>query len=408
MADGLLPEGNEAGRSETQGLIHDWPLWVLMAADWGLGLWLLPRLPRLVPLHWGFSGQADGWGSPLTLVVALPLVTAGIYAVMLGLRRWGLDVMSGFLLSEALGRQLRWLAVTLLCGVHIALLVKCLGTDTGEPRSLFLAIALGFIFAGNILPRMEPNPTTAPTPERRALWRVIYRRAGHYLVVAGLFQAATVWLPSPMLLFTVLGSMLLASLDPVIRIARLRAYRPGAVTSIAEENSEIALLSWHDILPLAGLPCAFFAHHLLPNWVWLGAPLIAWLLLLAEAGLTKGEVKRVSVQMRGWVVLGLELAIASGVFLAFGQLIPILAGLAAINLSAAAGQILARRSATQPAKNRWGQGPVIWDPTDPRLFAPKGLGLGWTFNFARVSSWLLLVGMLGFMFWIAYSPTIPV
>jgi len=408
MADGLFPDGNEAGRSETQGLIHDWPLWVLMAADWGLGLWLLPRLPRLVPLHWGFSGQADGWGSPLTLVVALPLITAGIYAVLLGLRRWGLDAMSGFLLSGALGRQLRWLTVTLLCGVHLALLLKGLSKDTGEPRLLFLAIALGFVFAGNILPRMEPNPTTAPTPERRAAWRVVYRNAGHYLVAAGLFQAATVWLPSPTLLFTVLGSTVLASVDPMIRIAKLRAYRPNAPAAVTEEATGSDLFSRYDLLALAGLLGVMFAHRLVAAWVWLGVPLLAWLLLLAEARLAKGEVKRVSVQMRGWVVLGLELAIASGAFLAFGQLIPILAGLAAINFCAAAGQILAKRSATSSAKAQWGQGPVIWDPADPRLFAPKGLGLGWTFNFARVSSWLLLVGMLGFMFWIAYSPAVPV
>jgi len=407
MADGLLPEGRETGRSETQDLIHDWPLWVLMAADFCLGLWLLPRFPRLVPLHWGYSGQADGWASPLTLVLALPLATLVIYGLLLVVRRWGLDAMSGLQFSAALGRQLRWLAVTLLCGVHLALLLKGLSKDAGEPRMMFLAIALGFIFAGNILPRMEPNPTTAPTPERRAAWRGIYRIAGHYLVAAGLFQAATVWLPSPMLLFTVLGSTLLASLGPVIRIAQMRAYRPDTCASLPEEAAGTALFSWYDLLPLAGLLGTGLAHRLLASWVWLGAPFLAWALLMAEAGLAKGEVRRASIQMRGWVVLGLELALASGALLSFGPLIPILAGLAALNLCAAAGQILAKRSATPSAKGHWGQGPVIWDPADPRLFAPKGLGLGWTFNFARVSSWLLLVGMLGFMFWIAFSQKLP-
>lgn len=403
MADGVLPEGCETERPEPLGLIHDWPLWVLLAADVVLGLCLLPKLPRLVPLHWGFSGQADGWGSPLTLVLALPLVTLGIYGVLLGLRRWGLDTMSGFLLSGALGRQLRWLTVTLLCGVHLALLLKGLSKDTGEPRLLFLAIALSFVFVGNILPRMEPNPATAPTPERRAAWRVVYRNAGHYLVAAGLFQAATVWLPSPILLFTVLGSTVLASVDPMIRIAKMRAYRPGASAAVTEEGTGSGLFSRYDLLALAGLLGAAVAHRRTEDWKWLGVPIMAWLLLLAEAGLTKGEVRRASVQMRGWLVLGLELAIASSLLLAYGPLIPILAGLAALNLSAAAGQILAKGSATPWAKGQWGQGPVLWDPADPRLFTPKGLGLGWTFNFARVSSWLLLLGMLGFMFGIAFS-----
>ncbi|MFZ1613384.1 MAG: DUF1648 domain-containing protein, partial [Holophaga sp.] len=133
MADGLLSEGCETGESKAQGLNQDWPLWLLMVGDLALGLWLLPRLPRLVPLHWGLSGQADGWGSPLTLVWAVPLATVGIYMLLLGVSRWGLDAMSGLQFSGAIGRQLRWLAVTLLCGVHIALLVKGLARDAGEP-----------------------------------------------------------------------------------------------------------------------------------------------------------------------------------------------------------------------------------------------------------------------------------
>lgn len=403
MADGLLSEGFETSEPKVQGLIQDWPLWLLMVGDFALGLWLLPRLPRLVPLHWGISGQADGWGSPLTLVWAVPLATVGIYTVLLGVSRWGLDAMSGLQFSGAIGRQLRWLAVTLLCGVHIALLVKGLARDAGEPRLLFLAIAVGFIFAGNLLPRMEPNPTTAPTPARRAEWRSIYRSAGHYLVAAGLFQAITIWLPSPALLVTVLGSTVLASCAPIIRMARLRAYRPGSDIPFVE-SGRVALVGPYDLLPLSGLLLVFFSNHFLATWLWLGVPLLAWGLLWFEAWLTKGEVRRVSVQMRGWVVLGLELALASRMLMRFGQLTPILAGLAALNLCAAAGQILARRSATPAARAQWGQGPVIWDPADPRLFAPKGLGLGWTFNFARVASWILLLGMLGFMFWIAFEP----
>jgi len=404
MADELLSAGWEGGRPDTQGLIRDWPLWVLMAADWTLGLWLLPKIPKLVPLHWGLSGQADGWGSPLSLVLPLPAATVLIYVVLLGVSRWGLDSMSGFHLSAPIRRQLRWLVVTVLSGIHIALLLKSQGQDTGLPRLPFLGLALGFMVAGNLLPRMEPNPLTAPTPERRAEWRTIYRSAGRYLVAAGLFQAVTLWLPSPMLIFTVLGSIILASLDPMIRVARLRAYRPGHGKPAAETHEPLSLFSAYDLLALGGFMGLFLFRLALPIWMWVGVPLLAWALLCGEAILlSNGEVKRTSVQMRGWVVLGLELSLGCHALLVYGQLLPILVGLTALNLCAAVGQGLARKSATPIAQDRWGQGPVLWDPADPRLFAPKGLGLGWTFNFARVASWVLLLGMFGFMYWMAFA-----
>jgi uncharacterized membrane protein len=57
-----------------------------------------------------------------------------------------------------------------------------------------------------------------------------------------------------------------------------------------------------------------------------------------------------------------------------------------LGLSAAA-----RRMAAEGHPLPKGYGPFLYrDPEDPRLIVPKLVGIGWTFNFARPSAWLLL------------------
>ena len=42
----------------------------------------------------------------------------------------------------------------------------------------------------------------------------------------------------------------------------------------------------------------------------------------------------------------------------------------------------------------WKGGLVYANAADPRLIVPKTNGLGWTFNFAKPSAWVLLVVLL--------------
>jgi uncharacterized membrane protein len=70
-----------------------------------------------------------------------------------------------------------------------------------------------------------------------------------------------------------------------------------------------------------------------------------------------------------------------------------------VGLALLAGALGARRSARQLAEQGQslpkGYGPLIYrNPEDPRLIVPKLVGIGWTFNFAHRSAWLLLALLL--------------
>ena len=51
-------------------------LLALCAVNFAAHLVFYPALPETVPIHWGFDGQADGWGSKATILVmaALPFL----------------------------------------------------------------------------------------------------------------------------------------------------------------------------------------------------------------------------------------------------------------------------------------------------------------------------------------------
>jgi uncharacterized membrane protein len=105
-----------------------------------------------------------------------------------------------------------------------------------------------------------------------------------------------------------------------------------------------------------------------------------------------------------WVAIAQACAISTIAVLLPLQRVPsprVLVGglLGLVGLALLAGALGARRSARQLAEQGQslpkGYGPLIYrNPEDPRLIVPKLVGIGWTFNFAHRSAWLLLALLL--------------
>lgn len=405
MAHDVLPEGVGAGAPEPARLTRDWPLWLLLALDWAVAAWSLPRLPDPTPLHWNLHGTVDRWGSPAEAAFLLPVCAVAGYLIALGLSALqGRGREASRTPGEAV-RQTRWILVTAVSGIHLALLMSLVQGGTGSPRWLFLPLALLLMFVGNLLPRVEPGLRPSAPPEVREAWRGTYRAAGRFLVGAGLVQACTFWLPPAVFAGVLAGSLLLAVFAPFVLLSsRLRHLRTQASEPPAQEGHAAGpLLSPHDGAAFAGLAGLLLLQRILgPDAI--GAPLrwvipgllAAWAVLLADAARpTPQEVRRTANLLRGWLILGLATGTAC-LGLPFGRpAVPILTALVAVHLFPGLAQAHARHTAPEAARDQWGEGPMLWDADDPRVIVPKGLGLGWSYNFARGAAWVLLLGMLG-------------
>ncbi|HEU4952080.1 MAG TPA: DUF1648 domain-containing protein [Holophagaceae bacterium] len=184
-----------------------------------------------------------------------------------------------------------------------------------------------------------------------------------------------------------------------------------------------ALLSFHDLLPVAGLASAWlWIQHWLPrlpervpaHWNAAGQvdgwmdkrqlfmpPLLlaglAWLLIfLLGLALRNGDARRQASSralgiLRGWLACGV--ALLAGYIGPMGAVQggrAVLLGLGLLLACVVAGTVLVLRQlrlappipGASESDYRWG-GLIYSNPRDPRLLVPKRYGLGWTFNYSR-------------------------
>lgn len=109
---------------------------VLVAADWR-------GLPERVPMHFGFSGEADAWGGR-GLVLFLPLLTAAIYVALTLLARyphvfnypWPITERNAeeqYRLAVRLLRVVKGVIVLIFLAIYLSIRQTAAGAATGMP-----------------------------------------------------------------------------------------------------------------------------------------------------------------------------------------------------------------------------------------------------------------------------------
>lgn len=136
-------------------------LLVLCLVNFAAHLFFYPSLPETVPIHWGFDGQADGWGPKSTILVlcALPL---GILLLLAVVPRIDPRAQN----YEKFGKIYRGfvIGITLfLCGMTwlSELTVFQVLPGSNNLVSLLVCGGLGILFIalGNYMPRIRQNYT---------------------------------------------------------------------------------------------------------------------------------------------------------------------------------------------------------------------------------------------------------
>lgn len=188
-----------------------------------LGFVLVPS-NAILPVHWGLTGEPDGFmGRNAALLMPL-LVTAALLAIFSGLVR--------FSAPERLepGRYLMRAVIPALVGLFLVIQVGTVSIGLGLEVSMVRLIALGLgvllLVMGNMLPKTQPNahagirlPWNLSSP---AVWQATHRAGGIVSLAGGLLLIglALVTGEAPVLLVGVILAMLL----PVV-VAGLVSYR---------------------------------------------------------------------------------------------------------------------------------------------------------------------------------------
>lgn len=181
---------------------------------------LYPNLPKQMPIHWGPGGQPDNFGSRLTGAFMAPLLSAGVYLLMLVLPR--IDPRQNNI--RRFGdtyRLIRTGIVIFLVFVHFLTLNAVMRAGMTLNTTLMIA-AVGLFLAvvGNYLPRTRSNwflgVRTPWTLSSERVWKKTHRLAGRLFVVGGILLAAVGFLLPGSLVWVLLGVVVIMALVPVM------------------------------------------------------------------------------------------------------------------------------------------------------------------------------------------------
>lgn len=189
---------NKSESTETSGLY-----WILAVLPLIITLLVLPGMPDTVPAHYGFSGQADRWGSKYELLI-LPCLTI-VFAFGF---RWFLLTTTNLKSSPLQDGQKNSnkKVINLSSFIFVAMFnvmtyiflytsyhgVKNIDS-VGFNRILSVLLCLMYIIIGNYLPKCKPNPfigiRVSWTLNNDEVWFRTHRFGGKVFMIGGFIGA---------------------------------------------------------------------------------------------------------------------------------------------------------------------------------------------------------------------------
>lgn len=179
-----------------------------------VGLLLWGRLPAAVPVHFDFTGTADGYAGKAFAVFGLPALLTGGHLLCLALTF--ADPKAENIGKKPMG-LLFWIIPVTSIAVCSGIYAAALGQRVDMRMVCQLLLGVLLLLMGNLLPKVRQNytfgiklPWTLHDPEN---WNRTHRFAGWCMALSGLFIAATALFPSALSIF---AAALFSTLPPVL------------------------------------------------------------------------------------------------------------------------------------------------------------------------------------------------
>ena len=195
-------------------------MWLLALLPLVLVAVFYARLPDEVPMHWGFDGEIDRYGSKneLWLIGALGPLFALLFQFLPRLDPKKRNYERFHTYYEAFALVLvAFIAVMM----GIALLESFRPGTLSMGRVVSALVGLLFVFIGNLMGKVKPNffmgirtPWTLSDPD---VWNRTHRLGGGLFFLAGLATVASaLLLPEQVTFWVLLAGVLLAALVPTV------------------------------------------------------------------------------------------------------------------------------------------------------------------------------------------------
>lgn len=191
-------------RSEAFNLILMTAMFITAAIAW-------PGAPDSIPVHWDISGQVDGYGGKFEGLLLLPLMTIGIYLMLLFIPRID-PKRANYDRFGNVYRVIRTLLVVfmaLLYGVIIAF-INGISIDVGRVIPVMVGILLAVLgnYFGKLKPTWFVGIRTPWTLTSELSWTKTHKLGGKLFVVFGILLALAGILGQNWLFLVIMGLFL--------------------------------------------------------------------------------------------------------------------------------------------------------------------------------------------------------
>jgi uncharacterized membrane protein len=206
-------------RVDGDTLRKDAVLITLIALDVVFGLVAWNFMPARVPIHWGASGQVNGWGPAWVNAILFPGIAILLYLTFLYIPL--IDPLHrNYAAFTAPLRVFRFLVVGFLVVIHVLVVLASLGVPVPMDAAMRLALPLLFAGIGTRLPSLKHNwffgirtPWTLASEE---VWTRTHALGGRIWTIGGLVLVPCAFLPAPAGLVVLVAGIAVLALVPVV------------------------------------------------------------------------------------------------------------------------------------------------------------------------------------------------
>ncbi|WP_064579657.1 SdpI family protein [Streptobacillus moniliformis] len=155
------------------------------------------KLPEMIPTHWNFSGEIDGYTSKKVFVFGMPIFFAvlNIFSIfMLEADPKKIENKNNFLFKNVL-----WIGPIFINIVVILVILASLGYNINMLMITKIFVGIFLIVVGNYIPKTRQNYTvgirTPWTLNNEENWNKTHRFGGKILVISGIMTILSVFIP---------------------------------------------------------------------------------------------------------------------------------------------------------------------------------------------------------------------
>ena len=181
----------------------------------GVAFW--DALPEQVAIHWGASGEPDGWCSKAFAVYALPLIMVALHWACLFATRFDKKNRNQ---NPKMMNITYWLVPAVSWVASGMTYADALGEDIDVIRLLPIIMGALFLLIGNYLPKCTPNRTVGIrikwTLADEEIWNATHRFGGKVWFIGAIVILASSLLPAKISVCVMIAATLAMALAPII------------------------------------------------------------------------------------------------------------------------------------------------------------------------------------------------